>query len=142
MTDIQDPSNIESNEAQVMLDLESLIKSHITDIDKCKKDLRTQKEMLSSVLLNDSTYKEHENIAKAAIKTKNATKKELMKQPANQQVSAKIMELSAELKEKTDALSDYLREYQRMSGATEIETDDGEVREIVNYPKLIKKSNR
>jgi hypothetical protein len=37
------------------------------------------------------------------------------------------------------ALSDYLREYERLSGTNQIETDDGHIHEIVYIAKLLKK---
>jgi len=46
------------------------------------------------------------------------------------------------LKDLQNALSDYLREYQRLSGSNEIEGDDGEVREIVYVAKLVKRTSR
>ena len=39
---------------------------------------------------------------------------------------AKMHELTAEIREMNDALSDYLREYGRLSGTNEIEGDDGD----------------
>ena len=130
------------NSAQVLLDLETLIKTHIANIDKGKTELKKQREMISSVLLNDETYKTHEAEAKKTAKTKALTKFQIMQQPANKVLADKIHTLQAEVKEQDAALSDYLREYQRMSGATEIETDDGVVREIVYVAKLVKKSSK
>lgn len=128
--------------ATVLSDLESLIKNHITDIDKRKDELKKQKEMLASALLNDKTYLEHEQKAKDANKVKAATKRQIMQQPANKQLSDKVRELSAEVKELDAALSDYLGEYQRLSGSNEIETNEGEVREIVYVAKLVRKPSR
>jgi len=59
-----------------------------------------------------------------------------------QSLAQKIKDFNTDLKEKKAALSDYLLEYQRMSGATEIEGHDGKVRDIVNNAKLIKRSSR
>lgn len=130
------------NSAQVLLDLESLIKTHIANIDKGKAELKKQREMLSSVLLNDETYRTHEEEAKKAAKTKAQTRFQIMQQPANKVLADKIHEIAADVKEQDGALSDYLREYQRMSGSSEIETDDGVVREIVYVAKLVKKSSK
>ena len=130
------------NSAQVLLDLESLIKTHIANIDKGKAELKKQREMLSSVLLNDETYRTHEEEAKKAAKTKAQTRFQIMQQPTNKVLADKIHEIAAEVKEQDAALSDYLREYQRMSGSSEIETDDGVVREIVYVAKLVKKSSK
>ena len=59
-----------------------------------------------------------------------------------QSLAQKIKDFNTDLKEKKTALSDYLLEYQRMSGATEIEGHDGQIREIINNAKLIKRSSR
>lgn len=128
--------------ATVLSDLESLIKNHITDIDKRKDELKKQKEMLASALLNDETYLEHEQKAKEANKVKAATKRQIMQQPANKQLADKVRELSTEVKELDGALSDYLGEYQRMTGSNEIQTNEGDVREIVYVAKLVKKSSK
>ncbi len=132
----------DTNAAQVLLDLEQLIKTHIANIDKGKAELKKQREMLSSVLDNDETYRLHNEEAKKAAKTRAQTKFQIMQQPQNKQLADKIRTTAAEIKEQDGALSDYLREYQRMSGSSEIETDDGEVREIVYVAKLVKKSSR
>jgi uncharacterized membrane protein YfhO len=128
--------------AQVLLDLEALIKTHIANIDNGKAELKKQREMLNSVLLNDETYRTHEEEAKKASKTKAQTRFQIMQQPANKVLADKIHEIAAGIKEQDTALSDYLREYQRMSGSSEIETDDGVVREIVYVAKLVKKSSK
>jgi hypothetical protein len=130
------------NAAQVLLDLENLIKSNIASIDAHKAELSKQREMLDSALQNDETYREHDKAAKEAAKVKMKTKQQILQLPANKQLVEKVKEAALEGKEAEGALSDYLREYQRMSGATEIELDDGEIREIVNIPKLLKKSQK
>jgi hypothetical protein len=131
-----------ANDATILSDLESLIKSHIRGLDTRRNDLKKVREMVNDALVNDSTYRDHEKAAKEAAKLKSATKSQILKMPANAQMVSKAQELSAEIKEMDDALSDYLREFQRISGSNEIETDDGQVREIVYTAKLIKKSSR
>lgn len=98
--------------------------------------------MLQSALENDETYRLHNEEAKKAAKTKSQTKYQIMQQPQNKQLAEKVRGIAEEIKEADGALSDYLREYQRMSGATEIETNEGEIREIVYVAKLVKKSSR
>lgn len=134
------PSMPGEGSAEVVLSLESLIKQHVTGIDKRKEDLKQLREMANNVLANDSTYQEHERIAKEAAKVKNATKAQLVKQPSVASAMQKTKILSTEIKEMEDALSDYLKEYGRLTGTNEIETDDGTVREIIYKAKLIKKS--
>lgn len=143
MTDITtDPKVNTDNGATVVLELEATIKNHITLIDKNKAELKKQREMLASALLNDETYRLHTEEAKKSAKTKALTKYQIVQLPANKVLADKVKELTAQIRELNNALSDYLREYMRMSGTNEIETDEGEVREIIYVAKLVKKSSR
>lgn len=128
------------NSAQVLLDLEQLIKTNVANIDRGKAELKKQREMLASALENDETYRLHNDEAKKAAKQKAATKYQIMQLPQNKSLAEKIKTIAAEVKEADAALSDYLREYGRMSGSNEIETEDGQIREIVYVAKLVKKS--
>lgn len=128
------------NDATVLLSLEQLVKNHIASIDKLKEELKKQKQMLEDGFMNDAVYQEHLRLAKEAIKVKSATRAQITKQPQNVILSNKIKTMTAELKDKQFALSDYLLEYQRMTGINEIEGEDGEVREIVNSAKVIKRA--
>lgn len=133
-------TNSAGDQATVLLSLEQLIKNHIGSIDKLKDETRKHRQMLEDAFLNDPVYQEHMKIAKEATKQKSATKQTIMKQPANVVLSNKVKSMTTELKEKQMALSDYLLEYQRMTGVNEIEGDDGEVREIVNNARVVKKA--
>lgn len=131
-----------NDDATVLVSLESTIKQHIRIIDQNKSELKKVREMLASALANDETYTLHDEEAKKAAKVRAATKSELMKLGSNKTLSEKAHGLAAEIKESDEALSEYLREYQRISGSNEFETDDGEVREIVYVAKLVKKYTR
>ena len=131
-----------SDQATVLLSLENLIKNHIASIDKLKEEVRKQKQMLEDGFMNDAVYQEHLKLAKEAAKVKAATRSQITKQPQNIALSNKIKTMTTELKDKQFALSDYLLEYQRLTGVNEIEGDDGEVREIVNTAKVIKRSKK
>jgi len=141
MQPIQDATIVEETPAELLGNLESSIKEHIASIDTSKTELKKLKEMLSDMFSNDSTYQEHDKAVKEASKIRTKTKLELLKQPAAAQLNNKIKELSSDLKDLQNALSDYLREYQRLSGSNEIEGDDGEVREIVYVARLVKRSS-
>lgn len=130
------------NGATVLLELETTIKNHISLIDKNKAELKKEREMLESALLNDETYRLHTEETKKAAKTKALTKYQIMQLPANKVLADKVKDLSAATKELDSALSDYLREYMRMSGTNEIETEGGEIREIIYVAKLVKKASR
>ncbi len=139
---IQNAEIVEETPADMLVNLESTIKEHIASIDKSKGELKKLKEMLADTYQNDPTYKEHDKTVKEATKIRSKTKSELLKQPAAADLSAKVKELSGELKDFQAALSDYLREYMRLSGSSEIEGDDGEVRDIVYVAKLVKRSSK
>lgn len=129
------------NSSQIILNMEGLIKNHITTIDKLSEELKKHKEMLDDIFSNDKTYQEHSEKAKEAGKIKQATRQQILRQPQAGELDKKVKEFKAQLKENQQSLSDYLQEYARMSGVSEIEGEDGEVREIVYSAKLIKKSS-
>lgn len=125
--------------AAMVLEIESLIKQHITGLNTRRTQLKQFKEMVADVFKNDSEYQESEHALKEATKEKKNIKFRLMRQPGVEESVEKVKELSSEIKELDGALSDYLREYQRLSGSNEIEDDEGNVHEIVYQAKLLKK---
>lgn len=126
----------------VLLNLESMIKSHISGIATRKDELRKNREMLNDILVNDDQFRELEKTAKDAMKEKNARKSELMKQSNAIELSEKVRDLATEVKEMDEALSDYASEYQRISGSNQIELDNGEIHEIVYVARVIRKSGK
>lgn len=131
-----------NNDALILLNLESLIKGHITNIEKLQLEARKHREMIEDGLAGDATYREHVERAKEANKVKAATRSQIMKQPSMITLSNKAKNAKAESRELEIELSEYLQEYQRLSGASEIEDEAGELREIINEAKLIKKASR
>lgn len=140
VSDSQDTGS--SDQATVLLSLEELIKNHIQSLEKLQDELKKHREMFADAFANSEAYQDLEKKVKEASKEKNTTRENILKQPAMQNLAQKIKDFNTELKEKKGALSDYLLEYQRMTGATEIEGHDGQVRDIVNNAKLIKRSSR
>lgn len=145
MTDqdnVVDAVVVEDNGASVLLNLESLIREHIRTIDNGKSELKKLRDMLNSALVNSETYRNHEKAAKDAAKLKAATKSQIMKEPATANLALKAQEIANTVKETDAAISDYLREYQRLSGSNEFDVGDGEVRKIVYIAKLQKDNKR
>lgn len=128
-----------TDKSQIVFDLDQLIKQHLSSIDKLKEQHDKASSTLEDIFNNDSTYRQHSEAAKEAAKIKSATKQQILKQPQAAELSSKVKTLKSEIKELQGALSDYLREYQRMTGVNEIEDDAGEVREIVYTARLVKK---
>ena len=127
------------SDVSVLLNIESLIKSHITGLDQRRSELKRLKEMMASAFKNDPTYQDAETAVKEATKMKKEAKFVLLKLPEVKNVDEKVKELSTEVKDMDGALSDYLREYQRLSGSNEITDDNGQVHEITYVAKLVRK---
>ncbi len=137
-TDPAVPEEISENQGALMVDMENLIKNHITAIDNLNSEARKYKEMLDDILAANEPYQALLKKANDASAEKNKQKSEVLKQPHAKELNAKIKELKSDAKEKAEALSDYLQEYQRISGVDEIEGDDGELRKIVYSARLIR----
>ncbi len=135
-------STADQNQAEVLVSLGELIKSHIQNLDRMRVELKEQKQMLEDGFINNTNFKTASDEAKTAAKKKAEIRHQIMQVPAVAAISQKIKSLSSEVKEKQMALSDYLLEYQRMAGVNEVEGYDGEVREIVNQARLVKKAAR
>ena len=130
------------NDAVLLVRIEEMIKTHISQIDKLTEDVTKYKDMIDDIFTNDKTFQEHDKIAKEAAKVRSKTKSEIMKRVDVANLSNKLKTLKSEKKELQEGLSDYLREYQRLSGSNEIEGEDGQIREIVFVAKLVRKFSK
>ena len=125
--------------ADILINLESMIKSNLSAIDRLQEELKKHKGVLEDIFNNDPTFKKHSDEAKEATRIKTNTKQQILKQPQAADLNNKVKTMQSELKEMQGALSDYLQQYAEMSGVTEIEGEDGEVRQIVYKAHLVKK---
>ncbi|MCR4324407.1 MAG: hypothetical protein NUV69_01835 [Candidatus Curtissbacteria bacterium] len=125
-----------SDDAKLLLSLEEMIRNNRSIVEKLKKELGEHRDMLKDTFEGDATFKEHQDEVKAATKTRNATKAQIMKRPEVATLAEKVKSMQSQVREYTDALSDYLREYHRVSGLTTFQGEDGEVLEIIYVAKL------
>lgn len=139
-SDVVEENPKTDNQATVLLSLEEMIKKYITRLDALKVEVKKQREMYDDSFLNNPTYLENTEKAKNAAKDLQVTKKNIASQPAVIQISLKLKSMREEVKEIEISLSDYLQEYQRISGANEIEGEDGKIRDIINTAKLVVRS--
>lgn len=139
MDDIQvlEPTEI-SNQAETLVTITGLIQSYISSIDRIKKEINENRLMLEDSFMNDTTYKEKDDKAKEAIKAKNAFRQQILKQPALMTLAEKIKDLRSSMKDSKQQLSDYLQEYQKLTGANEIEDAQGNLSEIRYTARLVK----
>lgn len=140
-TDLELSAQEKKDQAKLVLNLENLIKNNNIQVTKLSGELAQARDMLKDAFENDATYKEHADIAKEANKVKSATKVQIMRQPQVAGLATKVKSLTSEVKELKEGMSDYLKEFNRLSGINEIEGEDGELLEIVYVAKLVKKRN-
>ena len=123
---VQENTNKDTtNQADVIINLEQLIKGHASNIDRLKVELKKHKEMLDDIFNNDSVYKDHSEKVKEATRIKTATRQQILKRPDVSVLANKLKDMKISVKELEGALSEYLREYQKMTGVNEIEAENG-----------------
>ena len=115
-----------------------MIKTHVTSLERLKIEIKKHTEEIEDAFSNDSTYKTHAEEAKKTAKQKSQTKQEIMKNPSVAVLVEKMKEARTQVKELNGALSDYLREYARLSGSTEIADNEGNIWNITYSAKLVK----
>lgn len=122
--------------------LENLIKTHVSHIEAVRVELAKHGEMLTDILNNDATYKEISDQIKEMNKKKGEAKQNVLKVPSNASLNQKIKDMRQEVKELKTALSQYLQQYQKLADTDQIESEDGEVRQIVFDARLVKISGK
>ncbi len=128
------------SQAELVVSLTNLINANLSEISNLEKEMAKQKEMIDSVLENDSTYKDHAEKAKEATRIKSNTKKEIFKRPDVKHVVEKLTEMKDNLSDTREELSNYIQEYAQASGQNYFEAEDGTIQEIVYVAKLRKKA--
>lgn len=122
--------------------IENLIKTHISHIEAVKTELAKHAESFNDVLNNDPGYKKAADEGKEVNKKKAEAKQNVLKSPSNASLNQKIKDMRQELKELKGALSNYLQQYQKIADTDQIESEDGEVRQIVYNAHLVKLSGK
>jgi len=131
-----------NEEVTSLFAIENLIKTHISHIDTVKTELGKHVEMMNDVLSNDAGYKEATEQGKEVNKKKAEAKQNVLKSPTNASLNQKIKDMRQEIKELKNALSTYLQQYQKIADTDQIESEDGEVRQIVYSAHLVKLSSK
>ncbi len=124
------------------LSLEELIKNHIESVAKLRAELKAQREMFEDSFNNNPTYREHVEKVKEATKGKLSVKKQISSQPSVALLAQKMKDLRFDLSETNQTLSELLKDFREQTGATQIETRDGKVMEIVSTMKLVKVNSK
>ncbi len=133
---------IDTATAESLIQLEGLILSYLSKIERHKETYSKQKEMLDNILENSQEYKESFKKAKEANKEKNQIKSQLLQDPAASSINDKVKDLRTELKQLTDTLSIHLQKYAQIAATNQFEDDQGQVHEIVYVAKIVKRSSK
>lgn len=136
--EVQNKDVASESEVNVLKNLEELIRSNFATIERLAAERKKTKEMVDSALFNNEAYRGHLQVLRDANKTKAEIRYKIMKDPINVQLKEKVKELGAEIKEAKTALSEYLVEYRRMTGATQLELFDGQVGQIFLSARFVK----
>ncbi|MBP9690577.1 hypothetical protein KBD81_00695 [Candidatus Woesebacteria bacterium] len=140
--DIEVSQNVNSDsKLERIMSLENMINGYILDLDKLQKDLKEQSSMLKDTFENDADFAAASEKVSDMQKIKKEVQDKLLQDPAISLLDAKVSDLKTEVKDVRQALSDYLQQYYRESGLTQITGADGEVREIVATARLVKKKD-
>jgi hypothetical protein len=124
-------------QATDLLHVESLIASHQAKLETLKKESRETREMIKDMLEGNPEYVALAKEAKTHIGNRNAKKKEILSQSEAVHLNEKNKDYTSQMKELRDALSDYLKTYQQISGSNLLETPDGKLQEIVYTARLV-----
>lgn len=128
----------ENNDLTVLLSITEMINSSLASIERLEKEAKKYGEMLQGIFDNDPTYLEHTKLAKEAQRVKSTTKQQLMKMPNAADLAGKVKDFRDQIKELRVGMSDYLQEYAKLSGSTDFEDGEGNVRKIVYVARLVK----
>ena len=127
--------------AQSQLELEAIIHRYVRDIQASRERTKEKKSMLDASYENDAKYQE----ADEAVKKANKVKKEIQQRIRNLEsvklLTQELNDMKEEIKDMQEALSQYLKQYQDQTGSRYVTGEDGEMLEIINTRRLVKKKD-
>ncbi len=121
--------------------LTGLINGHIAGLEREKENLGKLSEMLNDILANDTAYKEVSDKAKEVTKEKSKAKANVLAQTHPHDIAFKIKDSRIEIRQLSLELSNFLTEYQKLTGSSEFEGEDGEMRQIITTARVVGKTN-
>jgi cell shape-determining protein MreC len=128
----------EENQAQNILNIESLINNASSHLDTLTREAQEQKSMIDALLENDAEYQEVEKEAKKQSKLKTIARQKALNVSEAKSTLEKLKDAQIQIKEIKTAMSDYLAQYVSLSGTNQIEGPDGVLRQIIYIAKLVK----
>jgi predicted nucleic acid-binding Zn-ribbon protein len=124
--------------SEKIINLENLIKGYMADIAKLREEIKVHSDAIKGTVEQDKDYSEVAEKVNAIKKEQNKIKKALEEMDALVAQKMKLIDLKKDLKEMSDAMSDYLNEYSVLTNSTEFVGPDGDVFKILRTAKLAK----
>jgi len=121
-----------------LINIESLINNSHTRLTTLQNELRQQRDMLSSVLDNDSEYRQLATDSEKVSKLKKIAQAKVYNTSEAKRLLDQIRDNQSQIRELKVALSDYLTQYITQSGSRQIEAPTGELFEIIYSARLTK----
>jgi len=136
---VADDQKLAENKTEQFLQLDTLIKRYMGDINRLKMEMKEQRSMFNDTFENDASYHEATEKEKEVKKVKNTAKLKIAQQPGTIVVADKVKNLREELKHAQEMLSGYLEQYVQKTGQRTIEDDNGDIIQIIPSYRLVKK---
>ncbi len=112
--------------AETLNALQGVIERNARELQELEKTMREKREMLKSMIDNNSQIGEVEAKVKAATDELKEKKAKIAADPATVSLKLQLAELSQNKKEVEETLSDHLVNYYQLTGSTSFDTADGD----------------
>jgi hypothetical protein len=122
--------------------LKELSLKYIESIGELKGQIKEANQMIKDALVGDVAYLDASEKTKEVQKKLTVEKKRVQSRPDIIQLAIKLKTMRDELKEKKSSLSDYLLEYERLSGADVIDGPKGEQLSIFKKAEVTRLPSR
>lgn len=132
----------ENSLAAKVLSLEQTIKTYYLSLEMKRDEVKKHKDMVKDAFLNDQGLAEQEEKMQEFKKNVNKKKEQIEKVPSVIAAKSQIRSLSEEIKDLQDNLSKFLIEYHDVSKMNQIMVKNGELYEIKQQAKLVKKNSK
>lgn len=128
---ILEDQNENSNVAETIATIESLINSHIAVRQKYKDERQAKKSMLSDVLRNSEEFYKLESQKKELNKKIKELTAELMQANDQIELMADVRELNQKIKDENATISDYLVHFEKIAEGVQLTLFNGADPEFV-----------
>lgn len=117
--------------AETLHALQNVIERNVSELDRLKEQMKSYRDSLKNIMINDETLSEVEEQATAMTQKVKERKSQLNASPEVNQLKANISEINERKKEIEEALNNHLLNLYQFTGAKTFDTSTGETREFI-----------